>query len=50
MEKELTTIAIKKTTAIKLWHWKKELDCKTIDEVIDRILNIVPGDEIEKTN
>ena len=44
---EKTTIAIKKRTAIKLWAWKKQLDCKTIDEVIDRILKITPASELK---
>jgi len=44
---EKTTIQIKKSTAIRLWAWKKQLDCKTIDEVIDRILKITPASEMK---
>jgi len=46
MENELTSIKIKKSTVKRLNLWKYELDCSSIDEVIDRILKIVPASEI----
>lgn len=42
-----TTITISIGLARKLRIWKAELGCKTIEEVIDRILKIVPASQLD---
>lgn len=43
---ENTTITVSRRLATRLNLWKYELKCRTIDEVIDRILKIVPASEL----
>lgn len=45
---KLTTITVKLSTRKKLNMWKYNLDCKTIDEVIERILRIIPASELKE--
>jgi hypothetical protein len=42
-----TTITVKVSTRKRLNMWKYNLDCKTVDEVIDRILKIIPASELK---
>jgi len=44
---ENTTITISKELAKKLWIAKKDLDAKTLEEVIDRILKVIPASELK---
>jgi hypothetical protein len=46
-EEPLTTITVKLSTRKKLNMWKYNLNCKNIDEVIDRILKIIPASELK---
>lgn len=41
-----TTITISKNLARRLWMWKKNLDVNSLEEVIDKILKIVPATEL----
>jgi len=43
-----TTITISKKLARQLWTWKKNLDARSIEDVIDRILKIVPASELKQ--
>ena len=51
MEKEedntISTVKLKRSTIRKLNIWKQELYCKSIEELIDRILRIVPASELQ---
>lgn len=46
MKEEFTTIRIKKSTAIKLNMWRYSLDVETVDDVIDKILRVIPASEL----
>ena len=46
--KELKTIKVSKKTWRRLWKWRMELDCKSLDELIERILKIIPASELSK--
>ena len=41
-----TTITVKASTRRRLNMWKYDLGCKNVDEVIDRILKIVPASQM----
>ena len=45
---ENTTITISKRMAKRLNLWKYDLDCKTIEEVLDKILKIIPASELKR--
>lgn len=45
-KEETTTITVKLSTRKRLNMWKYNLNCKTIDELIDRILKITPASEL----
>ena len=49
MKIQNTTITISKSLALKLNKWKYKLEVKTIEEVINKILLIVPADQLEVT-
>ena len=42
----ITTITVKMSTRKRLNMWKYNLDCKTVDEVIDKILKIITASEL----
>ena len=42
------SIRITKKTWKKLMRWKLDLNCKSIDDLIDRMLKIVNAQELEK--
>lgn len=44
---EKTTITISKNMARRLRLWKAQLDVKTIEDVFDKILCIVPASELQ---
>ena len=44
---ENTTITITKQLARRLRIWKAKLGAKTIEEVMDRILKIIPASELK---
>jgi len=44
---EKTTIEISKRLAKRLRMWKIQLDAKSIEEVIDRILKIIPASKLK---
>ena len=46
MESQNTTISISKNLARRLHYWKIDLGAANIEEVIDRILKIVPATEL----
>ena len=43
---ETTTITISNNLATRLRIWKAQLGCKTIEEVLDRILKVIPASEL----
>jgi len=43
-----TTMKISKEFKSKLQHYKKLLGCKSLEEVVERILSIVPANELNK--
>ena len=45
-----TTITISKKLATRLRIWKAKLGANTIEEVIDRILRIIPASELKNLN
>ena len=47
IKEDQTTITVKVSTRKRLNMWKYNLDCKNVDEVIDRILKIIPASELE---
>jgi hypothetical protein len=47
IKEQTTTITVKLSTRKKLNMWKYNLDCKSIDELIDRILKIIPASELK---
>ena len=47
---ENTTITITKKLARRLRIWKVNLDAQSIEEVIDRILKVVPASELKSLN
>ena len=47
MEDKKTTIAISNTLARRLRIWKAKLNAKNIEEVLDRILKIIPASELK---
>ena len=44
---ETTTITITNNLARRLRIWKAQIGCKTIEEVLDRILKIIPASELK---
>lgn len=40
-----TTMKISKEFKLKLQHYKKTLGCKSLEEVVEKILKIVPVDD-----
>ena len=48
MEKKLSSIQVSDELRIRLNIMKQKLECKTIEELIDRILKIVPASELKK--
>lgn len=46
MDKEITTIQVSKEMRKKLNIQKQQLDCKSIEELLDKILKIVPADKL----
>ena len=44
---EIKTIKVNEDTWKKLSKWKLDLNCKTLAEVVDRILSITPASEIK---
>lgn len=46
MKDKIKTLTIKYETWKKLVKWKAELDC-TFDQLIDKILKIVPASELK---
>lgn len=45
---EIKTIKVSLLNWKKLMKWKTEFECKNIDEIIEKILNIIPADKLEK--
>lgn len=45
---QMTSIQVSKQLAKRLRMWKNQLDCKSIEEVIDKILKITPASELKK--
>ena len=43
-----TTILVSKELARRLNRWKYDLGVKTIEDVIDHILKIIPASELKK--
>jgi len=48
MDKEITTIQVSKELRRKLNIQKQQLNCKSIEELLNRILKIIPASELEK--
>jgi hypothetical protein len=48
MTDKLTTMQISGKTRIRLNIMKQKLGCKSLEEVIERILRIVPASELNK--
>jgi len=46
-KKEIKTIKVSKDTWKKLMKWRIDLGCKNLDEVVDRILNIIPANKLK---
>ena len=46
-DKTISTIKLKRSTIKRLNLWKIELDCGSFEELIDRILKIVPASELK---
>ena len=44
----LKTIKVSLKNWKRLMKWKTDLECKNLDEIIERILNIIPANEIIK--
>ena len=44
----MKTIKTSEKTWKKLMRWKLDLGCKNLDELIDRILNIVKAGDLQK--
>ena len=44
---EMTTIKVSKDMANRLNKWKYELGVKSIEDVIDRVLKVVPASELK---
>lgn len=42
-----TTMTVSKETRRKLNMWKYALDCKNIDELLEKIFKIIPASELE---
>lgn len=47
MENTQTTITISKKLAKRLNTWKYSLGVKSVEQVLDRILKIIPASELE---
>ena len=47
MDKEITTIQVSKELRRRLNIQKQQLDCKSIEELLDKILKIIPDDELK---
>ena len=47
MDKEITTIQVSKELRRRLNIQKQQLDCKSIEELLDKILKIIPADELK---
>ena len=45
---ELKTIKVSLENWKKLMKWKTELECKNLDEIIERILKIITADKLKK--
>ena len=45
---KVKTIKVSLKNWKKLMKWKTDLECKNLDEVIARVLNIVPANELKK--
>lgn len=48
MAKKLTTIQVSDELRVRLNIMKQKWGCKNLEEVIDRILKIVPASELKK--
>lgn len=44
---EIKTIKVSLENWKKLMKWKTELECKNLDEIIEKILNIIPADQLK---
>ncbi len=44
---ETKTIKVSLANWKRLMKWKTELECKNLDEIIDKILNIIPADKLK---
>ena len=44
---EIKTIKVSLENWKRLMKWKTELECKNLDEIIEKILNIVPAGELK---
>jgi len=45
---ELKTIKVSLENWKKLMKWKTDLECKNLDEIIERILKIIPADKLKE--
>lgn len=48
IKEQITTITVKLSTRKKLNMWKYNLDCNTVDELIEKILKIIPASELKE--
>ena len=44
---EIKTIKVSLKNWKRLMKWKTELECKNLDEIIEKILNIIPADQLK---
>ena len=44
----MKTIQVSTKTWKRLMKWRVELNCKSLDELVERILKIVKAEELEK--
>lgn len=44
---EIKTIKVSLENWKKLMKWKTEFECKNLDEIIEKILNILPTDQLK---
>lgn len=50
MAEKISSIQVSENMRIKLNIMKQQLGCKSIEELIERILKIVPASELKKQN
>jgi len=46
--KEVKSIKVSKKVWKKLWKLRMDLDCKSLDELIEKILKIIPTSKLSK--